>query len=110
MSSSHLLLQIIPKWLLFYIIWWVLNLEYNSSLGNIWYRPDSSGKYIFAYKSIFSLIYKPIKQLFLNKEKWLWSNPFIDLNIYFMLFISIICSFCTYIMSENIFPAIYNLI
>jgi hypothetical protein len=55
MSSSHLLLQIIPKWLLFYIIWWVLNLEYNSSLGNIWYRPDSSGKYIFAYKSIFSL-------------------------------------------------------
>ncbi len=58
------------------IILWLFNLEFNSSLGHVWLRPNADGKIIFAWRSLIGLLIEP----FHNSFFWLPKNW--DINFY----------------------------
>jgi hypothetical protein len=54
-----------------YFIYYV---EFSPSLGNIWYRPDETGKKVIQLEGLLSLMYEPFKK----REFWYFKNW--DLN------------------------------
>lgn len=62
--------------LLFSTIIWLLNLQFNPKIGNVWIRPDESGKRVFCPKSIISLLIAPFQNLYF------WYPKNWDLNFY----------------------------
>lgn len=57
-------------------ILWLLNLQFNPKIGNVWIRPDDTGKKVFCPMSIISLLIAPFQNLYF----WFPSNW--DLNFY----------------------------
>lgn len=78
----------------FYIILfisWLIYLELNPSLGNIWLRPDENNNYVINLSFLFT---EPLK------NSLLWDYNFLDLNVY----IIILCIFILhtiYIKNNN---------
>ena len=71
----------------FYItlfIIWLLYLELNPSLGNIWLRPDENNNLVINIGFLFT---EPLRNLLL------WNYNFIDLNVYIIIL-------CIYIIKK----------
>jgi hypothetical protein len=56
------------------VSYFVYYVEFSPSLGNIWYRPDETGKKVIQINGLISLMYEPFK----NKKFWYFRNW--DLN------------------------------
>ncbi len=52
---------------------WLIYLELNPSLGNIWLRPDENNNYVVNLSFLFT---EPFK------NSLLWNYNFLDLNVY----------------------------
>ena len=59
-------------------ILWLIYLELNPSLGNIWLRPDENN---ILRPNILFLFTEPLKNIIL------WQYKFIDLNVYVIIFV-----------------------
>jgi hypothetical protein len=55
---------------------WLLNLQFNPKIGNVWIRPDETGERVFCYKSIINVLKEP----FINWYFWKPCNW--DINFY----------------------------
>ena len=55
---------------------WVINLEINPTITNIWLRPDYKGNINFYPINILNLLIEPFKKV------WLWSPLYWDINFY----------------------------
>ena len=72
--------------ILIFIVWF-FNLEYNSSLGNIWLRPNENGIKVFTLINVVNLLKHPLQSTFLwNLQSW-------DVNFYILLFFTSIYYF-----------------
>jgi hypothetical protein len=55
---------------------WLIYLELNPSLGNIWLRPDENNNYVVNLSFLFT---EPFK------NSLLWNYNFLDLNVYIII-------------------------
>ena len=55
---------------------WLIYLELNPSLGNIWLRPDENNNYVVNLSFLFT---EPFK------NSLLWNYNFFDLNVYIII-------------------------
>jgi len=62
----------------FFIIFilWLINLELNPSIKNVWLRPDINGNIVFCPSNILLFLLKPFQEL------WLWYPLVLDVNFY----------------------------
>jgi len=58
---------------IFYV--WILNLEFNPSLGGILLRPNVNGDLVLIFSNVFNMI----KQIFINLD--FWKINMFDVNI-----------------------------
>jgi hypothetical protein len=87
MLLNFLLVNIKMNSIYFYItlfIIWLLYLELNPSLGNIWLRPDENNNLVINIGFLFT---EPLRNLLL------WNYNFIDLNVYIIIL-------CIYIIKK----------
>ena len=59
---------------------WLLYLQFDTKIGNVWLRPDHNNNLVFCYKSIINMLKYPFQNFNLWKPKY-W-----DLN-YYVIFI-----------------------
>jgi len=87
--------------IIIYIVPFIGYLELNPSLGNIWYRLDSTGKYSIQLNNLFQFFYLP----FINKLFW---YELLDLNIYFGIYIIdlLLFNYNKIITSDNPLPMV----
>lgn len=57
-------------------ILWVINLELNPAITNVWLRPDINGEISFCPFNLVLLLIKPFQEL------WMWNPVFWDINFY----------------------------
>ena len=81
------------------ILFWMIHLETDPTLGKVWIRPDSNGTLRFRFKNLLPFFILPWK------ESWIWKPRYLDTNPYGMMLIG--CS-AFYGMSSWILPWIYN--
>lgn len=58
------------------LVLWIINLEVNPGLQNIWLRSNSNGTKSFTLQNVFNLILYPFR----NRE--MWKPKFWDVNLY----------------------------
>lgn len=67
-----------------FIFFFILNLEFDRKMGNVWYRINSQGYKVFNIKGILIFFIKP----FFNKHLWhfkLWTlNPYVSGYIFLL--------------------------
>lgn len=73
------------------IIIWMLNLQFNPSLGHIWIRPDENGKKIFAWRNLIQMLIEPFRNLYLYYKDIphvsFWNPRMWDINFYTLFII-----------------------
>ena len=78
----------------FYIILfisWLIYLELNPSLGNIWLRPDENNNYVINLSFLFT---EPLK------NSLLWDYNFLDLNVYIIILFIFILNKMFYLFKD----------
>lgn len=76
------------------VVVWLFNLEFNSSLGNVWLRPDHTGTTRFSYRSLITLLIEPFKNPFF------WYPYNWDINFYTLLGIVYLISKCLEVINN----------
>ena len=74
--------------ILFITFIWILYLEMNPKIRNIWLRPNSEGAYVFCPNSIISLMVAPLT------NKHFWNIKLLDINYYTFLTINLLLLNC----------------
>jgi antibiotic biosynthesis monooxygenase (ABM) superfamily enzyme len=72
--------------IIFFIVIYLLNLEFNPSLGNIWIRPDEFGIKRIVLKNVLNFFVLPLKNIEFWKPKFWDVNPYTFFIIIFGFF------------------------